>query len=69
MTPITLTEDDRQTLQRWVWFTKTEQRMVLRARIILAAAEGCATQAIAQQLRQAHRHWRVNGGCALRAKD
>jgi transposase len=31
---------------------KTEQRLVLRAHIILAAAEGLATQAIAQQLRQ-----------------
>ena len=52
MTQITLTEDDRQTLLQWVRSTKTEQRMVLRARIILAAAEGRATQSIAQQLRQ-----------------
>jgi transposase len=51
-TKITLTEDDRQTLQQWVRSSKTEQRMVLRARIILAAAEGSATQAIAQQLGQ-----------------
>jgi transposase len=52
VTKITLTEDDRQTLQQWVRSSKTEQRMVLRARIILAAAEGSATQAIAQQLGQ-----------------
>ena len=52
MTLITLTEDDRQTLQQWVRSSKTEQRLVLRARIILAAAEGRATRTIAQQLRQ-----------------
>src|SRR5262245_1246918 len=52
VTPITLSEDDRQTLQQWVRSSKTEQRMVLRAHIILAAAEGRATQSIAQQLRQ-----------------
>ena len=52
VTKITLTEEDRQTLQQWVRSSKTEQRLVLRARIILAAAEGRATQAIAQQLRQ-----------------
>src|SRR4030095_2584013 len=52
VTPITLTEEDRQTLQQWVRSAKTEQRMVQRARIILAAAEGLATQTIAQRLRQ-----------------
>src|SRR5262245_66455702 len=52
VTLITLTENDRQTLQHWVRSSKTEQRMVLRARIILAAAEGRATQSIAHQLRQ-----------------
>src|SRR4030095_13221550 len=52
LTKITLAEDDSQTLQQWVRSTKTEQRLVLRARIILAATEGRATQAIAQQLHQ-----------------
>lgn len=52
VTPITLTAEDRQRLQQWVRSSKTEQRMVQRARIILAAAEGLATQTIAQQLRQ-----------------
>ncbi len=52
VTKITLTEDDRRTLQQWVRSAKTEQRLVLRARIVLAAAEGLATLAIAQQLQQ-----------------
>jgi len=52
VTKITLTEEERQTLQQWVRSSKTEQRIVLRARIILAAAEGHATQAIARQLEQ-----------------
>jgi hypothetical protein len=52
VTKITLTEDDRQTRQQWLRSDKSEQRLVLRDRIMLAAAEGRATQAIAQQLRQ-----------------
>ena len=49
-TPITLTEEDRQILEKWVRSTKVEQRTALRSRIILLAAEGFQTQAIAQQL-------------------
>src|SRR5262245_50156763 len=52
VTKITLTDDERQTLQQWMRSSKTEQRLVLRARIIWAAAEGRATQIIAQQLGQ-----------------
>ena len=51
-TTITLTEDDRVTLTHWLRAGTTEQRLVLRARIILAAAEGQATQGIAAALGQ-----------------
>jgi len=51
-TPIALTEDDRAALTSWVRASTSEQRLVLRARIILAAAEGQATQDIAAALGQ-----------------
>jgi len=49
-TPINLTDDDRATLEAWLRAGSTEQRFVLRARIILAAAEGQPTQEIAAEL-------------------
>lgn len=51
-TPITLTDDDRAVLSQWVRAGSTQQRLVLRAKIILAAAEGQATQDIAAALGQ-----------------
>src|SRR6516165_3809922 len=49
-TPIELTPEERQTLETWVRSSTTEQRLVLRARLILAAAAGATTAAIARQL-------------------
>ncbi len=49
-TRIELTEDDRTTLERWVRGTTTEQRIVQRARIVLAAAAGSTTKEIASEL-------------------
>lgn len=51
-TVITLTDEDRATLKGWERATTTEQRLALRARIVLAAAEGESTQAIAARLDQ-----------------
>jgi transposase len=51
-TLITLTDEDRATLKSWERATTTEQRLALRARIVLAAAAGEATQAIAERLGQ-----------------
>ena len=51
-TPITLTTDDRAVLTSCVRAGTTEQRLVLRAKIVLAAAEGQATQDIALALDQ-----------------
>ena len=49
-TPISLTDDERSTLEAWVRAATTEQRFVLRARIILAAERGETTTAIAARL-------------------
>jgi len=47
---ITLDAEQRRTLESWTRAATAEQRMVLRARIILAAAEGVASCAIAREL-------------------
>jgi len=49
-TSITLTDEDKVTLTGWVRAGSTEQRYVLRARIILATAEGRQTKNIAAEL-------------------
>ena len=49
-TPITLMADERRTLEKWVRASKTEQRLLLRSKIILLAADGVATSAIAAEL-------------------
>lgn len=47
---ITLLPEERKTLEAWVRAATTEQRIVLRARIILAAAGGLAGAEIARRL-------------------
>jgi transposase len=49
-TPIHLTDAERGTLSSWVRAASTEQRLALRAKIILAADRGQTTTAIAAQL-------------------
>ncbi len=49
-TPINLSSEEEQTLRHWKQAHKTERRLVERARIVLLAASGLATTAIAQQL-------------------
>ncbi len=49
--PITLSDDDRQELERWSRGRSTQARRVLRARIVLAAAEGKDNQTIAVELK------------------
>lgn len=54
-TAIVLSSEERQTLESWLRASTTEQRFVQRARVILAAAAGEGTTAIArrEQLRPA----------------
>ena len=49
--PLTLTDDERQTLERWSRRAKTAQTLALRAKIVLACAEGATNKAVAEQLR------------------
>ena len=48
--PLTLTDEERQTLQRWSRRAKTAQALALRARIVLACAEGTTNKEVAERL-------------------
>jgi transposase len=48
--PLVLTEDERRTLQRWARRARTAQALALRARIVLACAEGATNQQVAERL-------------------
>ena len=48
--PLSLTMDERETLARWVRRPKTAQALALRARIVLAAAEGGSNTVTAARL-------------------
>ena len=48
--PISLNDDELSTLQRWSRGRSTQARLVLRAKVILAAAEGKANDKIAEEL-------------------
>ena len=50
-TPIELSTEERKTLESWDRASTTQQRLVLRAQLILAAAAGASTTAIAQRFR------------------
>lgn len=49
--PLILTDDERQKLLTWSRRPTTAQRLALRARIVLACAEGLDQQQVAAQLR------------------
>ncbi len=48
--PLMLTDDQRRTLEAWVRATNTPQGIALRAKIVLAAADGAPNQRIAKEL-------------------
>jgi transposase len=61
-TPIILTAEERSMLEGWIRSSKTEQRLVERARIVLLAADGLASRAIGRELgcaRGVVSKWRV----------
>jgi transposase len=61
-TPIVLTADERITLEGWVRSSKTERRLVERARVVLLAAAGLGSRAIGRELgcaRGVVSKWRV----------
>ena len=49
-TPIVLTADERIMLESWVRSGTTEQRLVERAQVVLLAAAGTGSRAIAREL-------------------
>jgi transposase len=51
LAPITVTSDQRAALESWTRRPKTAQALALRARIILACAEGNPNGIVAQQMR------------------
>ncbi len=57
-----LSEDERRTLENWVRRRSTAQGLALRARIVLACAEGRSNVAVAARLgvdRRTVRKWRT----------
>src|SRR5918996_6503754 len=49
-TPIVVSAEERVTLEGWVRSGTTEQRLVERSRIVLLAADGWASRAIAREV-------------------
>ncbi len=49
--PLTLDECERETLEQWTRRPKTAQALALRARIVLACADGRNSTAVAADLR------------------
>src|SRR4030095_5212704 len=48
--PLALTEEERQTLERWARRDKSSQARALRCKIGLACGEGATNKAVAEQL-------------------
>src|SRR6266508_4500369 len=48
--PLVLTEEERQQLQRWTRRAKTAQALALRAKIVLACADGATNKEVAEKL-------------------
>jgi transposase len=60
--PLVLAEDERRTLENWVRRRSTAQGLALRARIVLACADGSSNTAVAARLGIRHgtvRRWRT----------
>jgi transposase len=51
MPPLSLTDDERETLERWARRRTTAQALALRARMVLASAVGKTNTTIARELR------------------
>jgi transposase len=50
LAPLTLTDEDRDTLDRWIARRKTAQALAQRARVVVAAAEGLSNEQVATRL-------------------
>ena len=54
--PLVLSEDERRTLENWVKRRSTAQGLALRARIVLACAQGGSNVAVAARLGVNRKH-------------
>jgi hypothetical protein len=61
--PLMLTDDERRTLEQWARRPKTAQRVALRARIVLACADGLPNRAVAGRVSAS-----ANGVCKWRER-
>ena len=50
LAPLVLSDDERRTLENWAKRRKTAQGLALRARIVLACADGGPNTAVAARL-------------------
>ena|SRR5215211_6980508 len=48
--PLVLTDEERQTLERWSRRATTAQALALRCKIVLACADGATNKAVAERL-------------------
>jgi hypothetical protein len=55
-----LSDDERRTLENWVRRRSTAQGLALRARIVLACAEGGSSVAVAARLRVGDQRYAVS---------
>src|SRR6201982_919351 len=68
--PLVLSETERRTLQNWAKRRKTAQGLALRARIVLACAEGRSNVAVAARLGISRTTvWKWRGRCLARRLD
>lgn len=62
-----MTDEQRRTLEAWVRATNTPQGVALRAKIVLAAADGTANHRIGKDLGSAGPPWCCGGAVSRRA--
>ena len=55
---IVLSDEERETLERWARRPTSAQALALRCRIVLAAAEGTCHPALPETHRRLRREWR-----------
>ncbi len=64
---LTVTDQERETLQRWARRPKSAQQLALRAKIVLACAEGKDNKTVAAELGPIRSRWASGGPGSLLA--
>ena len=50
ITPLSLTVEERETLERWAWWPKSAQALAQRSRMVLECAAGQPNTVVARKL-------------------